>query len=78
MALSAEDVKALLSDAGIPEENTQTYSDLFIANGIRQKHLISELNKDVIKDMGITLLGHQLAIISLEKKLTCKPVEKKV
>lgn len=55
--------------AGILDEAADEYTDIFCRNRVRATTL-SELNKDYLKDMSITLTGDIMAIIKHAKEIT--------
>ena len=69
MALSAQEWKDFLLKAKIPENAIEKYTKLFIDNEIITP---SHLSKEVLKELGISVLGHVLAI-SKEAETMEKP-----
>ena len=59
MALSAQDWKTFLKKAKIPDSAVENYTQLLIENRIQSP---TYLSKDVLKELGINVLGDILAI----------------
>ena len=55
-----EDVKRWLDDVVRLNE----YESLFKLNGIDSMHIVKSLNKDHLKEMGITKIGHQIKLLN--------------
>ena len=66
MALNQEQWSNLIQNAGVPEEQAHTYGTLFATNRLTVANL-AEIDKGTQKELGVTILGDQLAIISLGK-----------
>lgn len=59
MALSAAEWKTFLTKAGIPEQVIGEYTKLFVENRMQKP---SDLTKEVLKDLGLTVIGDIIAI----------------
>ena len=59
-------------DIGIPDTESQQYAECFETNGLSEVD-IPELDKDTIRELKITKLGHQLAILRVAKIKSTKP-----
>eukprot|EP00048_Salpingoeca_helianthica_P016100 m.230449 g.230449 ORF g.230449 m.230449 type:complete len:276 (+) comp18023_c0_seq1:41-868(+) len=59
--------KTFFLDAGIPPSHAESYAMVFEDNRISQD-MLEELNKEVLIDLGVTLVGHQIAIQRHAKK----------
>ncbi|XP_073981220.1 uncharacterized protein [Rhodnius prolixus] len=59
---SAESWLKFFTSAGIPMESSRTYAVTFSKNEI-QLDMLSEIKKEYLVDMGITLMGHIIAIL---------------
>ena len=59
MALSAQEWKNFLTEAGIPDNEAKTYSQSFFENRIQKPE---DLSRDVLKELGVTILGDAIAI----------------
>ena len=69
MALQTEaQWKTFFISAGIADDASTTYAKLFFDNGFN-KNSLSGLDKDTLAEVGITLLGHKLAIIKCANQL---------
>ena len=66
---TAEAWKIFFHDSGIPEESCTQYADLFIENRITGNSL-SELDKQTLVDIGITVLGDRLSILKHVKTVS--------
>ena len=66
MALSAKDWKTFLDRVGIPEPASNNYATMFADNRI-QKY--TDLTKDTLKELGVTVLGDIIAISRAAKEL---------
>lgn len=53
-------------EAGIPESHTASYADVFQDNRI-QKDMLPELNKEILQDLGVSLMGDIIAILRYAK-----------
>lgn len=60
-------------DAGIPSADIENYSIMFINHRI-QRHMLMDLNKEYLVEMGITAMGDIIAILKQAKVLNSKPL----
>ncbi len=58
--------KTLLESKGIPEADATTYSAQFVAEQLTGAEL-PDLTKDDLKDLGVTILAHQIKILRIAK-----------
>ena len=75
MALRAQDDwKNFFSNAGIPDEHSQTYAQSFVDNELNE-HYLASLDKDI--ELNVNILGHRSSILNLSKHrslpLLCAP-----
>ena len=40
------------------------YESIFVSNGIDSMEIVKSLNKDYLKEMGITKIGHQIKLLN--------------
>lgn len=64
-------------EAGIPPEDAASYAIIFTTNRI-QKHMLLDLTKEYLKDMGLTVLGDVIAILKHSKRHHEKVAREKV
>ncbi|EFX67131.1 hypothetical protein DAPPUDRAFT_262091 [Daphnia pulex] len=64
-------------EAGIPPAAAANYAIIFTENRI-QKHMLLDLTKEYLKDMGITVLGDVIAILKHSKRYHEKVAREKV
>lgn len=57
-----------LLDAGIPASQAAAYAVSFVENRI-EKDMLDELDKDYLKELGVTILGDVIAILKQAKKV---------
>lgn len=65
MALSRTQWEEFLATAGIPDEDAKKYAQSFVDNRIRHP---SHIEKDILKKLGVTVIGDVLAIMKQCKK----------
>ena len=65
-----DDWYKFLTDAGIPREEATTYAKTLVENRIKNP---SDLTRDILKELGITIIGDALAILK-----HAKPQEQKM
>lgn len=65
------------TEAGIPDSAAATYALTFVENRI-QTNMLLELNKEYLKDMGITLMGDVIAILRHAKNVHEQEAREKV
>ena len=58
-------------DAGIPASEVENYSIMFVNHRI-QKHMLLDLNKEYLVEMGITAMGDIIAVLKQAKVLQSK------
>ncbi|KAK2707910.1 hypothetical protein QYM36_015557 [Artemia franciscana] len=61
-----EDWITFFREAGVPEGATANYAQIFKANRIK-KELLVDLNKDYLKDMGVSVVGDIISILKHAK-----------
>lgn len=61
-------------DAGIPSFASSKYATLFYENRI-QSNMLMDLDKDILKDMGISVIGDIIAILKHAKDVSREVVE---
>ena len=67
MALRVQDDwKNFFSNAGIPDEHSQTYAQSFVDNELNE-HSLASLDKDTLIELNVNILGHRLSILNLSK-----------
>ena len=66
-AQTNESWPTLLRSAGFDESTTEAYAALFAENDF-DFELLDELDRDVLKDIGIASVGHQVKIMRAIKK----------
>ena len=57
---TADDWNKFLTEAGIPKEEAKTYAKTLADNRISYP---SDLTRDILKELGITIIGDALAIL---------------
>lgn len=60
--------KKFFCDAGIPASEASTYAFKFYQNRI-QTNMLIDLNKDYLKEMGITIMGDVIDILRHAKEV---------
>ncbi|KAJ7380697.1 hypothetical protein OS493_007065 [Desmophyllum pertusum] len=67
------DWEAFFKECGIKDDHAEQYAKLFDENRIQESH-IPELNKELLKDLGISVIGDVISIL----KFSSTPAEPKV
>ena len=69
MALRAgpDDWQELLTKIDIPADSVRTYAKTFVEESIT-KDSLTMIDWEVLKELGVTTMGHALAILKLAKK----------
>ena len=65
---SGRDWVAFFGDAGIPSAAAKTYAASFVENRIRGD-MLADLDKEYLRDMGISVLGDIICILKHAKKV---------
>ena len=65
---SGRDWVAFFGDAGVPSSAAKTYAAAFVENRIRE-NMLEDLDKEYLRDMGITVLGDIICILKHSKKV---------
>ena len=63
----SDDWQELLSKIGIPADSARTYAKTFVEESIT-KDSLTMIDREVIKELGVTTMGHVLAILKLAKE----------
>ena len=58
--------KKLFVEAGIEEEDATKYAGMFVAQELTRGS-INQLDRDLLKEIGINTIGHCLAILSINR-----------
>ena len=65
---SGRDWMGFFGEAGIPSAAAKTYAASFVENRIRGD-MLADLDKEYLRDMGITVLGDIICILKYAKKV---------
>ena len=63
----SDDWQELLTKIGIPAESARTYAKTFVEESIT-KDSLTMIDQEVLKELGVTTMGHVLAILKLAKE----------
>ena len=63
----SDDWQELLTKMGIPAESVRTYAKTFVEESIT-KDSLTMIDREVPKELGVTTMGHALAILKLAKE----------
>ena len=63
----SNDWQELLTKMGIPADSARTYAKTFVEESIT-KNSLTMIDREVLKELGVTTMGHALAILKLAKK----------
>ena len=67
----SNDWQELITKIGIPADSARTYVKTFVEESITKDSLIM-IDREVLKELGVTTMGHALAIIKLAKEQPLK------
>ena len=62
-----DDWQELLTKIGIPADSARTYAKTFVEESITKDSLIM-IDQEILKELGVTTMGHALAILNLAKE----------
>ena len=65
----SDDWQELLTKIGIPGDSARTYARTFVKESIT-KDSLTMIDREVLKELGVTTMGHALAILKLAKEQT--------
>ena len=63
----SDDWQELLTKIGIPADSARTYAKTFVEESITKDNL-TMIDREVLKELGVTTMGHTLAILKLAKE----------
>ena len=63
----SDDWQKLLSKIGIPADSARAYGKAFMEESIT-KDSLTKINREVLKELGVTTMGHALGILKLAKE----------
>ena len=63
----SNDWQELLTKIGIPADSARTYAKTFVEESIT-KDSLTMIDQEVLKELGVTTMGHAQAILKLAKK----------
>ena len=72
--LGPDDWIQLLTSIGIPADSAKIHADSFVKEGLTRDSL-SMLDRDMLKELGITSMGDALAVLKFAKEQSTTPLE---